>query len=131
MHKQILRVLYIILGTCFLILGLIGILLPGLPTTPFLLLTAFFYIRSSKKLYSWLLNHKFLRKYIYDFVEHKSMPLNSKIFAILMMIVMVSLSVIFFIETVLWKMIVAGLGIIGIMVVLSIPTTNSKSASSG
>ena len=126
MHKEILKIIYILLGTLFLIIGSIGIIVPGLPTTPFLLLTAFFYIRSSKKLYDWLLNHKFLSTYIYDFVENKSMPLHSKIIAILMMIVMVSFSVIFFIETILWKIIVAVLGIIGIVVVSNIPTTKNK-----
>ncbi len=126
MHKEIIKLIYILLGTFFLIIGSIGIIVPGLPTTPFLLLTAFFYIRSSKKLYDWLLNHKFLSKYIYNFVENKSMPLQSKIIAILMMIVMVSFSVIFFIETILWKIIVAVLGIIGIVVVAIIPTTKNK-----
>ena len=126
MHKEILRLIYILLGTIFLIIGSIGIIVPGLPTTPFLLLTAFFYIRSSRKLYDWLLNHKFLSKYIYDFVENKSMPLHSKIIAIGMMLVMVSISVIFFIETMIWKIIVSVLGIIGIVVVLNLPTTKNK-----
>ena len=126
MHKEILRLIYILLGTIFLIIGSIGIIVPGLPTTPFLLLTAFFYIRSSRKLYDWLLNHKFLSKYIYVFVENKSMPLHSKIIAIGMMLVMVSISVIFFIETMIWKIIVSVSGIIGIVVVLNLPTTKNK-----
>lgn len=61
------QALYIAAGSLSLSLGVIGIFVPGLPTTPFLLLTAWLYIRSSAKLYSWLVNHRFLGGYIRAF----------------------------------------------------------------
>ncbi len=76
------KTLLIIIGTISLILGIIGIILPLLPTTPFLLLTAACYIKSSEKLYNWLLNHKIWGSYIKNYLEHKAIPLKTKIFAI-------------------------------------------------
>ncbi|MFA7366672.1 MAG: YbaN family protein, partial [Bacilli bacterium] len=72
--KIIKKIIYIILGTISLILGTIGILLPIIPTTPFILLSGYFYIRSSKKIYEWLLNNKIFGKYISNYVYQRSIP---------------------------------------------------------
>ena len=66
------KILYTIVGTTSLILGIIGIFLPLLPTTPFLLLTAAMYFRSSPRLYYWLIQQKYLGSYIRNFREHKA-----------------------------------------------------------
>lgn len=76
---------YIILGTISLVLGFIGIFLPLLPTTPFLLLTAALYFRGSPRLYQWLLNHKYFGTYIRNFRENKAVPLRAKIYSLLLM----------------------------------------------
>lgn len=73
------RYLYIFFGTLSLIVGIIGIFLPVLPTTPLLLLAAFCYYRSSKRLYDWLMNHPHLGTYIRNFTEKKVIPLHTKI----------------------------------------------------
>lgn len=74
--------IYICLGGLFLGLGIAGIFLPLLPTTPFLLLSAALWLRSSPRLYQWLLNHKRLGPYIRDFMEHKAIPLRVKIISV-------------------------------------------------
>ena len=79
------KTVYIILGTLSLALGIIGIFLPLLPTTPFLLLTATLYFRGSPRLYQWLLNHKCLGPYIRNFRENKAIPLRAKIISLLLM----------------------------------------------
>lgn len=73
------KIAYIVIGTISLILGIIGIFLPLLPTTPFLLLTAAMYFRSSPRLYNWLIQQKYLGSYIRNFREHKAIPLHAKI----------------------------------------------------
>lgn len=78
------KYLLIILGSICLALGVIGIFLPLLPTTPFLLLSAALYVRSSDKLYQWLIHQKYLGNYIRNFREHKAIPLRAKIFSISM-----------------------------------------------
>ena len=66
-------------GTFFVGLGIIGIFLPLLPTTPFLLLAAACYARSSKRFYNWLLNNKWFGNYIKNYRERKGIPLQIKI----------------------------------------------------
>ena len=71
-----------ILGTISLGLGIIGIFLPILPTTPFLLLAAALYFRSSPRLYEWLLENPRFGPYIKNFREHKAIPLRVKIVSV-------------------------------------------------
>jgi uncharacterized membrane protein YbaN (DUF454 family) len=60
-------------------LGVLGIFVPLLPTTPFLLLAAGCFVRSSPRLYAWLLNHKWFGSYIRHYREYKAIPLRAKI----------------------------------------------------
>ena len=76
------KILFIIGGCISLILGIIGIFLPILPTTPFLLLSATLFIHSSPRLYTWLLNQKYLGPYIRNFKEHRAIPLRTKIISV-------------------------------------------------
>ena len=62
-------------------LGVVGIFIPVLPTTPFLLLAVFFYLRSSKKLYEWLLQHRVFGTYIYNYITYKAVLKSTKVFA--------------------------------------------------
>ena len=77
-----LKYLYIVIGTLSLSLGVIGIFVPLLPTTPFLLLAAALYFRSSPVLYERLLNHRYLGTYIRNFREYRAIPLRAKVISI-------------------------------------------------
>jgi len=76
------KYLYITLGVFFVILGAIGIPLPVLPTTPFLLLATYFFVRSSPKLYDWLLNNKVFGRYLINFYENRPIPIREKLISI-------------------------------------------------
>jgi len=117
------KYILILLGSVFLGLGFIGIVVPGLPTTPFLLLAAGCYVRSSDRLYSRLLEHRLFGKYIHNFRETRSIPLRSKIISIIVMWIMIGLSVYIFTEIFYVKIIIVVLGIIGTIVILLISTT--------
>ncbi len=78
------KYLLITLGSICLALGVIGIFLPLLPTTPFLLLSAALYVRSSERLYQWLIHQKYLGDYIRNFREHRAIPLRAKILSVSM-----------------------------------------------
>jgi hypothetical protein len=76
---SIARLGLIFLGSLFLGLGILGIFLPLLPTTPFLLLAAACFARSSKKLYECLLNNRWFGSYIRNYREGEGIPLKVKI----------------------------------------------------
>ncbi|WP_018710852.1 YbaN family protein [Phocaeicola barnesiae] len=76
------KYIYLFIGFLSLILGVIGIFLPVLPTTPFLLLSAALFFRSSPRAYDWLLAHKYLGPYIRSFREDRMIPLRAKIVSI-------------------------------------------------
>ena len=79
------KTLYIVIGTISLALGILGIFLPLLPTTPFLLLTAALYFKGSSRLYNWLLNHRYFGPYIRNYRENKAIPLRAKIVSLVLM----------------------------------------------
>jgi uncharacterized protein len=110
------KTLYIFLGTLSLILGVIGIFVPGLPTTPFLLISAALYIRSSEKLYRKLVSNRVLGPYIQNYHKNKGMTRKQKVFAIVLMWLMISVSVVFFIASPSFRYLLAGVGLIGTLV---------------
>jgi uncharacterized protein len=111
-----LKLLFILLGTLSLSLGILGIFVPGLPTTPFLLLAAFFYLKGSKRLYNWLINNKLLGKYIKNYQRRKGMTRQQKIYAISLMWIMIILSAGFLVHPVFVKIIILAAGVIGTIV---------------
>jgi uncharacterized membrane protein YbaN (DUF454 family) len=78
-HSLAIRWLLLIVGWISLLLGLIGILLPVMPTTPFLLLTAACFLRSSPRFYHWLINHRWLGPYLRLYLDGKGIPRRAKI----------------------------------------------------
>ena len=89
-----LKVILIIAGTVSLSLGIVGIVLPVLPTTPFLLPAAFCYARSSQRFYNWLLGNRYLGIYIRNYLEKRGIQLKVKIFTIAWLWLTISASVI-------------------------------------
>jgi uncharacterized membrane protein YbaN (DUF454 family) len=112
------KVLWISLGSFFVVLAAIGVALPGIPTTPFLILAAACYIRSSQKLYDWLISNKTFGPYLKDYREGKGIPKKAKILAISMIVLFVGSSVIFGIESLNLKIAVGALGLIGLLYVI-------------
>lgn len=74
---------FILFGIIFLILGTIGIVIPLLPTTPFYLLSAYFFGKSSEKYYKFLMNNRVFGKYIKDYYEKKGITLKNKVNSII------------------------------------------------
>lgn len=94
--SKIVRFLLFIAGSISLILGIIGIFTPILPTTPFLLLSAACYARASHQFYNWLMNNRYFGSYIRDWRIHKTIPIRAKIIAISMIFLTIGTTVFFF-----------------------------------
>jgi uncharacterized membrane protein YbaN (DUF454 family) len=91
------RGLFVIAGTIFLGLGSIGIILPVLPTTPFLLLSAACYYRSSERLHQWMLNNRWFGNYIRNYKEGKGIPLKTKVLVLSLLWISITYSAVFII----------------------------------
>ena len=87
------RSVLVFCGTVALALGTIGILVPVLPTTPFLLLAAACYARGSARLHDRLVNSRFLGEYIRDYRDRRAIKLNVKISAIAMVWLSIGISI--------------------------------------
>ncbi len=87
--------LFVIAGTVFLALGGLGVFLPILPTTPFLLLSAAFYYKGSERMHRWLLNNKWFGSYIKNYTEGKGISTKGKIFTLLLLWTTISFSALF------------------------------------
>ena len=86
------------LGTLFLLLGIVGIFMPILPTTPFLLLATACYTRSSRRFYNWLMNHPALGPLIVEWRTYRSIPWRVKLVAVATMALTFGSSIIFFVR---------------------------------
>jgi len=90
------RRLFIILGTIAVGIGVVGIIVPVLPTTPFLLLAAICYMRGSQRLYNALLCNRFIGNYLRNYLEGRGISLKMKIWTLsLLWIVIVCTAVLF------------------------------------
>lgn len=118
------KMVYIILGSICFGLGVIGVFVPLLPTTPFILLTAALYAKSSEKLYNKLLNHHVFGSYIRSFREDCSIPLRIKIVAITSLWI-VMLYTIFFVVNEKWYLQIM-LGVIAVGVTIHILSFTTK-----
>ena len=86
MNKATLRKIALVTAGILCVgLGVLGIFVPVLPTTPFLLLAAACFVRSSDRLYNWLIHHKWFGDYIRHYREHRAVTLKSKIIALVML----------------------------------------------
>lgn len=88
------KMIFIIAGTVALVLGLVGIFIPVLPTTPFLLLAAFCYARGSKRLYDWLMRHRHLGPYLDNYFRNHTIHKRTRIAALGFLWVSLTLSII-------------------------------------
>jgi uncharacterized protein len=108
-NKQFIRkpiqILFIASGTFFVGVGIAGIFIPVLPTTPFLLISAALYARSSTRFYNWLINNRIFGKFIKDYREGKGIPLRLKIITITLLWITISCSATFAIDM-LWVRII-------------------------
>lgn len=73
------RVVLITFGSLCVVLGVLGIFLPVLPTTPFLLLAALCYARSSERLYRWLMTNRWCGAFIRNYREGRGIPFRQKV----------------------------------------------------
>ena len=100
-RSRVARVLFNIAGALALGLGILGIFLPLLPTTPFVLLAAACFARGSERFHAWLLANRTFGPMVFEWESHRSLPYRTKITAIVLMSLTMGVSIVFFVRP-LW-----------------------------
>lgn len=120
------KVVYNLLGALFLVLAILGIFLPVLPTTPFLLLSAALFYRGSDRCYRWLMQHPRLGPYIENYRKYKAIPLGTKIFSVSLLWITILISA-FVVLDIIWLRILLLLIALAVSVhILSFKTLHKK-----
>lgn len=116
------RVLLVAMGTSFVMLGIVGIFLPLLPTTPFFLLAALCYARSSRRFHNWLLTNRLFGDYIRNYMERKGIPLRVKVLSISLLWITIGCSAVFAVDILLVRILLAAVAVGVTAHILSIRT---------
>jgi uncharacterized membrane protein YbaN (DUF454 family) len=110
-RSKLVKNVLIALGTFFTGLGIIGIFIPILPTTPFLLLAAACFARGSERFYNWLLNNRLFGNYIKNYREGKGIPITVKIVTISLLWLTILFSVLFVVQILIVRIILIGIAV--------------------
>lgn len=120
--RKLVRTLWFIAGTICVVLGAIGMVLPILPTTPFLLAAAACYYKSSSRMHKWLLNNKWFGEYIRNYTEGKGLTKKTKIVALSVLWTTIIFSTVFMLDRLLPKQLVLPMQIIMLVVAIAVST---------
>jgi len=120
------KAILLFLGLLSLTIGVLAIVIPGLPTTPFLLMAAALFMRSSDRLYQKVMANRIVGPYIREFRENKGMTKRTKLHAIGTMWVMIAISCIFFVDDWMIRIIIISVGLIGTIVMGFIVPTSKR-----
>ena len=118
--RKLVRTLWFIAGTICVVLGAIGIVLPILPTTPFLLAAAACYYKSSERMHRWLLNNKWFGEYIRNYQEGRGLTKKTKITALTVLWVTIGFSTVFMLDRLLPAQLVLPMQLIMIAVAIAV-----------
>jgi hypothetical protein len=131
--QKIIRALWLAVGLVCVGLGAIGLVLPILPTTPFLLAAAACFCKSSTKMYDWLLGNKWFGEYIRNYREGRGLSMQTKITALTVMWVTIGISTVFLLNRLLPPQLILPMQIVMIAVtagvsihILRLPTFKKR-----
>lgn len=116
------RYLYIVTGSIAFVLGMVGLLLPVVPTSPFLLLTAFCYARGSERFYLWLITNPHFGEYIRALRNGEGIPLRIKVYAIVMLWATLGSTIVFIVPLWTVKLILTLVGLGVTVYIAQLPT---------
>lgn len=117
-----LRALYAVLGLLCLTLGVVGLIVPGLPGTPLLLVAAWLFSLSNDRLYRWTTTNRWFGRHVADYRSGLGIPRRVKALAVIMVVAVISTSVFYAIDQLWLRLVVGGLGAFGIAFILTRPT---------
>ena len=129
-RPRILRFAYTLLGGLFLALGMLGLVLPGFPGTPFLLVAAWLFSLSNERLHRWMMTNRWFGQILADYHAGLGIPRRIKAVAVGCVVVVVAASVTFFVTNWLLRITLVVLAVVGIVFILTRPTREDAVAAS-
>lgn len=124
--NPLVRWMLILLGFAFLAIGTIGVFVPILPTTPFVLLAGACFLHGSRRLNIWLLRTRFFGRIIREWRTHRTIPLRAKRLAQVLIVLSFGSSAAFFVPIPWVRVLVAVLGVVGLVLVSRIPVRTTR-----
>lgn len=117
-----LRIVLIIAGTISLAVGIVGAFVPILPTTPFVLLAAMCYVRSSQRLYEWLMRSRFASKHVQSVLAGHGIPLSVKVLSLAFSAIMIGYVSLVVTESFLIRMVLGVLYLVQLVFMVKMKT---------
>lgn len=124
--NPVLRVLLMFVGWLSVVLGVLGIFLPVLPTTPFLLLAAACFVRTSPKFYEWLVRHPKLGKYVIYYLDGKGIPKKAKVYTLVVLWSTMFITAFVLLDSTIVRVILPTIGLLVSIYILRQPTLDIK-----
>lgn len=121
------RAAFILAGFVFLAIGAIGVFIPILPTTPFILLSAACFYKSSERMHHWVTNNKLFGDYIRNYREGKGITLRAKMLTITLILISTAYSAIYMLNNIIHQIILVTIIAIVIIHILKLPTYRQQS----
>jgi len=125
--EKVKHLLFIILGTLFLGIGCIGLILPILPTTPFLILAATCYVRGSDRIYRWMMQNRLFGEFIKNYLEGKGIKPRQKVVTLVFLWVMIIFTTVYMIENMIIRLFLLIIALTVSVHILKLPTVQSAS----
>lgn len=123
-QNKTLKIFLLVLGFLSTGLGFLGIFVPLLPTTAFLLLAAWAFARSSERFYNWLLNNRLFGKYITSYLEGRGVPRQTKIWSVVLLWITILASALFFVGNI-WIQVLLLLIALGVSIhIITLPASD-------
>lgn len=124
--NPVLRVLLMFVGWLSVVLGVLGIFLPVLPTTPFLLLAAACFVRTSPRFYDWLVRHPKLGKYVIYYLDGKGIPKKAKVYTLVVLWSTMFITAFVLLDSTIVRVILPTIGLLVSIYILRQPTLDIK-----
>jgi len=125
--EKVKRLLFTILGTLFLGIGCIGLILPILPTTPFLILAAACYVRGSYRIYRWMMRNRLFGEFIRNYLEGKGITSRQKVFTLALLWLMIAITIFYMIENIIIRLLLLTIALAVSIHIVKIPTHGKES----
>jgi uncharacterized membrane protein YbaN (DUF454 family) len=120
--RRLLRYLLVGAGCVSVALGVVGIFVPVMPTSPFLLLAAVCFVRSSERLHTWLITHRWLGIYVRDYVEHRAITKRAKVVGLVLLWLSVGCSGLWIVRSPALRLVLLLIALIGTIFLLHVRT---------